>query len=198
MSNPLKDLLESMLTNEQKAELKAHAEKFNLPVAPIVPAPVAEVPVAPVQLMEATLEDGTVIKYDTEVLGVGSVVMVVTPEGELPAPNGNHKLTDGTEIEVTDGVVTNITIPEPVAPVEPVAPPVAPDMSAQFNEVKSSIDSFKAEFVALQEKFDSLSKENDAIKSFFNTLLNIPTERPVEKINSTDKKFNTLTKFKTN
>lgn len=193
MSNPLKDLLESMLTNEQKAELKAHAEKFNLPVAPIVSAP-TEV-VAPVQLMEATLEDGTVIKYDTEVLGVGSVVMVVTPEGELPAPNGNHKLADGTEIEVTDGVVTNITIPEPVAPVEPVAPPVAPDMSAQFNEVK---ESFKAEIANLQSKIDGLAKENEAIKSFFNTLLTIPTEKPVEKINSTDKKFNTLTKFKTN
>jgi hypothetical protein len=89
MSKSFKDILNDILSPEQKVALK---KEFNaLPViAPVVAAP-TETPVA-VALMEGKLVDGTVIKYDTEVLGVGSIVTVVTAEGELPAPVGEHEL----------------------------------------------------------------------------------------------------------
>ena len=79
MSNPLKDLLNKMLTPEQKAELKAHVEKFN--VAAPVTAPVVQEPVK--MGGETKLVDGTVVKYDTPTLAVGSVVTIVTPDGEV-------------------------------------------------------------------------------------------------------------------
>lgn len=192
MSNPLKDLIESMLTNEQKTELKAHLEKFNTPIVPQAQ------PIQPVQMMEATLEDGTVIKYDTPVLGVGSVVSVVTPEGELPAPDGTHTLTDGTKIEVAQGVVTSIEVPAPVAPVEPAAP-VAPDMSAQFAKVEEKFskenETLKAEIETLNAKIEDQSKNIEVIYNFFNTLLETPTEKPVEKVKKIDSKINILNKF---
>lgn len=191
MSNPLKDLIESMLTNEQKTELKAHLEKFN------VPAPaVQSAPTQPVQLMEATLEDGTVIKYDTPVLGVGSVVTVVTPDGELPAPDGTHTLTDGTKIEVSGGVVTVIEVPAPVAPVEP---PVMPDMSAQFAKVEEKFskenESLKNEVETLKAKIAEQAKNIEVVYTFFNSLLEVPTEKPVEKVKKIDTKIDILQKF---
>lgn len=58
-------------------------------------------------LLEGTLSDGTVIKYDK--LEVGGKVSVVTEQGEVKAPEGPHELTDGTIVTVDpDGIITAI------------------------------------------------------------------------------------------
>lgn len=189
MSNPLKDLLNEMLTPEQKTKLKSHL-KFE-------EAPKPEEPVAPVaeekKMAEATLEDGTVIKYDTEVLAVGSMVSVVTPDGELPAPNGTHTLSDGTVIEVMDGKVVALTPVEVVAPVEPVAP--VSDMAVQFSKIEKENETLKSELSNLKSEIEKQSKEVEAIKSFFKDLLEVPTEKPVEKVHKVDKTVEILKKF---
>jgi len=55
------------------------------------------------------LKDGGMIKTDTETLEVGSMVLVSTPDGEMPAPTGEHTLADGRSILVDgEGKVTEI------------------------------------------------------------------------------------------
>ena len=61
----------------------------------------------PATLTSGKLSDGTEIKYPGE-LAVGTSVIVVTPEGELPAPDGEHTLEDGTIIKTEGGNITEI------------------------------------------------------------------------------------------
>ena len=58
-------------------------------------------------LNTATLADGTQIKYPGE-LAVDTPIIVVTAEGEIPAPDGEHTLEDGTIVKTADGKVTEI------------------------------------------------------------------------------------------
>jgi hypothetical protein len=58
--------------------------------------------------LEAKLKDGTVVKVEGESLAEGAKVVVVTEEGEIPAPNGVHELEDGSKIETVDGLVKSI------------------------------------------------------------------------------------------
>jgi len=71
----------------------------------------------PATLTSGKLSDGTEIKYPGE-LAVGTSVIVVTPEGEIPAPDGEHTLEDGTIIKTEGGNITEImavqTKPDPM------------------------------------------------------------------------------------
>ena len=55
---------------------------------------------------EATLVDGTIVKWEGE-LAEGVALVVVMPEGEVAAPDGIHELSDGTVVETAGGLVVN-------------------------------------------------------------------------------------------
>jgi hypothetical protein len=55
--------------------------------------------------VSAKLIDGTEIKVEGDGLVVGAKVVVVTPDAEIPAPDGRHELEDGTKVETKDGVI---------------------------------------------------------------------------------------------
>jgi len=61
-----------------------------------------------VKMKEAKLEDGSVIKYDGETPTPGMAVTIATEQGELPIPDGTHKLEDGTEITTEAGVIVDV------------------------------------------------------------------------------------------
>jgi hypothetical protein len=48
------------------------------------------------------LKDGGMIKTDTDSLEIGSMILVDTPDGEMPAPAGEHILMDGRSIMVDE------------------------------------------------------------------------------------------------
>jgi hypothetical protein len=56
----------------------------------------------------AKLVDGTEVKVEGDALAEGAKVVVITPDAEIPAPDGVHKLEDGTEIETKDGIIAAI------------------------------------------------------------------------------------------
>ena len=56
---------------------------------------------------EATLVDGTIVKWEGD-LTEGVDLVVVMPEGEVAAPDGIHELSDGTVVETAGGLVVNI------------------------------------------------------------------------------------------
>ena len=185
MSKTFKDILNDLLSPEQKATLKV--ELNALPQVPVVaptPAPVVDV-VAPATFGEAKLMDGTVIKYDTEVLAVGSTVTVVTESGELPAPNGEHELENGDKIYITDGKVDKIETKAMDVPVVPVAQEAAPVTNPLVDALKALMDGkFEAhakEVNDLKAVVAEQTKALQAFQSFFNNLVDIPTGEPVIK-----------------
>lgn len=58
--------------------------------------------------IDAKLKDGTVIKVEGDSLGEGAKVVVVTPDAEIPAPDGVHELEDGTKVETKDGIIARV------------------------------------------------------------------------------------------
>jgi hypothetical protein len=109
--------------------------------------------------VEAKLEDGTVVKVEGDGLVEGAKVLVVTPDAEIPAPDGVHKLSDGTEIETKDGMIVTIKevvsegmedveipveVPAEVAPVaQEVVDAIVEAIIPVIEEVKILVDEMK-------------------------------------------------------
>lgn len=64
-----------------------------------------------VEFAEATLTDGTIVKWEGELM-VGTALFVSTAEGDIPAPDGTHEVEGGKLITTKDGLVTEIVEPE--------------------------------------------------------------------------------------
>jgi len=58
--------------------------------------------------LDAKLKDGTAIKVEGDSVIEGAKVMVVTAEGEIPAPDGVHELEDGSKVETKDAVIVKL------------------------------------------------------------------------------------------
>lgn len=136
-------------------------------------------PVQPVEMLDAKLQDGTMVQV-TE-LAVGGIVTI---EG-VPAPAGEHTLEDGTVIVVGDnGAITEI---KPKAEIEVEAPEM--DMSSKFaafeNMTSQKFSSYEAKFSAYEQRFaeyeTKLSKYMQAMETLMNltqTLASAPTGQP--------------------
>jgi hypothetical protein len=195
-----KEAVNKILSVEQKIELK-ELFTFNTPVPVIEPenTPVAE----PVVMGEAKLMDGTVVKYDTPELVIGSMITVVTPDGEFPAPVGEHTLENGTVITVDEtGKVIEIEAKEetPEVVVEPVAPVV---MAVTPEEKQAIIDEviamFEPRIKALEDAIlvsQSASSELQNKFSEFGKLLDLPTNEPTKVVeNKFQSKLNKINQY---
>lgn len=193
-----KEAVNKILSVEQKTELK-ELFTFNTPVPVVAPenTPVAE----PVVMGEAKLVDGTIVKYDTPELVIGSMITVVTPDGEFPAPAGEHTLENGTVVTVDEtGKVIEIEVKEEtpeviVEPVAPVAMAVTPEEKQAIMDEVMAI--FEPRLKALEDAIlvsQSASSELQSKFSEFGKLLDLPTNEPTKVIES---KFqNKLNKIK--
>jgi hypothetical protein len=195
-----KEAVNKILSAEQKAELKG-LFTFNTPVPVIEPenTPVAE----PVAMGEAKLMDGTVVKYDTPELVIGSMITVVTPDGEFPAPVGEHTLENGTVITVDEtGKVIEIEAKEqtPEVVVEPIAPVV---MAVTPEEKQAIMDEviamFEPRIKALEDAIlvsQSASSELQNKFSEFGKLLDLPTNEPTRVVeNKFQSKLNKINQY---
>lgn len=54
-----------------------------------------------------------IVRVEGEDFVVGADIMVVTEDGLLPAPDGEHILEDGRTLTVSGGKITEIELPEP-------------------------------------------------------------------------------------
>jgi hypothetical protein len=125
---------------------------------------------APVALMDATLEDGTPVKI-TE-LTVGGIVTI----NDVPAPVGEHKLSDGTKIVVGEnGAITEIEAPEQA----PVAP-AAEDMGAKFSVFESvtneKFSSYEAKFASYETRFADYEVKLSKATTIIEGLINLTKE----------------------
>lgn len=199
-----KEAVNKILSVEQKTELK-ELFTFNTPNPVIAPenTPVAE----PVVMGEAKLMDGTIVKYDTPELVIGSMITVVTPDGEFPAPAGEHTLENGTVVTVDEtGKVIEIATKEEETPetpevvVEasaPVAMAITPeDKQAIMDEVMAI---FEPRLKALEDAIlvsQAASSELQSKFSEFGKLLDLPTNEPTKVIESKfQSKLNKIKQF---
>ena len=133
--------------------------------------------------VNAKLVDGTEIKVEGESLAEGAKVLVITAEGEIPAPDGIHELEDGTKVETKDAIVTKIEevleagydeknmedvevpveVPAEIAPVaDEVVGAIVEALMPLMEEVKVLVDEMKKMKDGMQDmksEFDSFKKE---------------------------------------
>lgn len=149
--------------------------------------------------VDAKLIDGTQIKVEGDELGEGAKVVVVTPDAELPAPDGVHELEDGTKVETKDGMIVRIEevvndvekeevpeapeveIPsaegmgEPAPEGEPEAP-VEKGVVEPQEEIMSMLKDF---IVKCSEKMSDMEKQMEAMKNDFSAFKKEPAAKKI-------------------
>lgn len=113
--------------------------------------------------VEETIEQKNFIKLadgSAELNGnieVGSPITIVTPEGEVPAPDGEHALEGGQIITVMGGVITEISeataevTEEEVMSAEKIQELIQSSLTTQANEFKKVTDALNATITELKE-----------------------------------------------
>lgn len=120
--------------------------------------------------MEMKLEDGTDVFIDSEDGDfVDKQVFVVTPEGNVPAPNGEHTLSDGRMIVVEDGVIKEVK-------------EAAPEANKEEME----------ELAKMKEELEALKAENESLKASKDKELQAKEDAIVAMKKETEEKFNAL------
>jgi len=148
---------------------------------------------------DVKLNDGTtIVSYDGDMPAQGMPLFVVTPEGRIPAPDGEHVTEDGTTIVVIGGLIAEVKeaeveTEEGAAPTEtPAAAPVEQSAAAPKRVIKSQVEEhvfsleiegvepisvdFSSMFTAFNEKFAALEKENTELKAEFAKAAEFKTE----------------------
>ena len=101
------------------------------------------------KLIDGELEDGTKIRIESfgETIAIGDLVAVLTEDGEVPAPNGEHILSDGVTVVVTEGgKITELK-------------------ELEVEAMKPKTDEMEAAFIMLAEQIKALVDEVAAIKA---------------------------------
>ena len=135
--------------------------------------------------LDAKLSDGTVVKVEGEALAEGAKVVVVTEQGEMPAPDGVHELEDGTKIETKDGaivrveeVVAEAEAPEAEVEVEAGKMKDKPEqMGAEADEI---IAVLKELVMALEAKYAAVQSQVEEVKSELNAFKKQPAAAPIK------------------
>ena len=136
-----------------------------------------------VEFAEGVLADGTIVSFDK--LEVGGKLSVVTPDGEIPAPIGEHELEDGTIVVVLEeGVIAEIKAPqvaeevvaetmaeEVVVEVEPMEDEPSVDVSAEIAKLEEDLSLKIAE---LSAKVDMLNEVSAKLVEFLDNYAKKP------------------------
>lgn len=144
--------------------------------------------------LDAKLADGTQIKVEGDSLIEGAKVVVVTEEGEVPAPDAVHELADGTKVETKAGVVVMIQAPE----MEEVKAEQMPEMvdgegDPEEIEMAKIYDMLKEFIKRMSEKMGSMEKKMYEVENQFSAFKKEPAARKIadgktefNKVNSGD------------
>ena len=168
-----------MNLNEAIEKLSGLVSKFN-----------AE-PTTEQTFIDAKLMDGTIVRYES--LEVGMPLLVIDEAGnELPAPDGEHELEDGTKITVEAGIITEVASKEEEAP-EVEEAPIEQPMAAVESVSKEDFETLKSEVADLKSKFEEFSTTNETLSAdniamkeivketfaIVEKLANVPSQNPI-------------------
>jgi hypothetical protein len=181
----INEAFERVALKDGKYKLK---ENFELEVAESQIVSVKEI------FVDAKLVDGTAIKVSGEGLVEGAKVMVVTEEGEIPAPDGVHELEDGTKVETKEGLIVKIEemLEEPkMEKPEMEEPKVEIEVSKEEKMESEVVALLKDLVIKLGEKIASLEGKVEGMSADFNAFKKEPAAKKIadgktEKFNKTD------------
>lgn len=145
-----------------------------------------------VKLAEATLEDGTIIYFDGELV---IETAVFKDEALTIALEDGEYITEGTKFVIVEGIITEIEIPEVVETPED-APVVEEEMAEDFEkkyndlkvvveEMKSKLANFEANEIKLMGEITKLSAEPEV-----QTITQEPQDK--RELTPIEKRMNTL------
>lgn len=151
-----------------------------------------------VTMEEAKLADGiTIIKWDGE-LKEGTLVSVVSEEGEIPAPTGDHELQDGRKITIGEGgMVSAIEMPKEEKENEKEAGEIEITMNEQeIMAIKEMCQSYETRIKALEDKMkvdsemiseqkETIGKQKEAMSLMFQIVEKLADE-PSAEVNKTE------------
>ena len=127
---------------------------------------------------EATLVDGTIVKWEGE-LAEGTAIVVVMPEGEVAAPDGIHELADGTTIETAGGLVVNIEAmgedkeEEDYGFTNEMLNELLEKAMSKYAEAfTASLELVKSENENLKDQIDEIRSQKEELKNEFSATLN--------------------------
>ena len=128
---------------------------------------------------EGTLVDGTIVKWEGELVE-GAALVVVMPEGEVAAPDGIHELSDGTIVETAGGLVVAITPLEGVMDeeveneftAEMLNEMVEKAMAKYAEAFTATLETIKSENETLRTELAEVKAAKDEIKKEFSETLN--------------------------
>jgi len=128
--------------------------------------------------VDAKLVDGTKIKVEGEGLAEGAKVVVVTEEGEVPAPDGVHELADGTKVETKDGIIAKIE--EVVSDVEEEVESEEPELEVPSIAMEQEMLDMLKEFVKkMSEKMSNMETKMGEVESQFAAFKKEPAAKPI-------------------
>jgi hypothetical protein len=124
------------------------------------------------------LVDGTQIRIEGDSLMEGAKVVVVTADGEVPAPDGVHEVEGGVKVQTTDGIIVKIEEPameeeameeesvevEVPSEVAPIAEPVVAAIVEAIVPVLEEIKSLAEEMKKMKDKMGSVESDFEAFK----------------------------------
>lgn len=143
MSTPIKEALRKFFNSN-----KVLLEKENVKFVGL------DEPAAIVMVATGELEDGTKIASPADTFSEGADLFVIDAEGkEVPAPDGEHKLSDGTVITTVAGKITTVV----------EGAPADTEMSAE--EIASNLESLGTKLSEVSAERDQLKTELEALKA---------------------------------
>lgn len=171
------------LSEDVKSKLKElTVEMAETPETPETPA-ATEIPLA----------DGTIAKVIGEV-GVGAEVIVVTPEGEVPAPEGDLILADNSILVIKkEGEKSVIGEVKPAEAMteekkEDVAMEAVKSLEAKFSSLENENKELKKEIEALKITVSKTKTQLSKAVSVVAEMAAIPTEEPAKTPEKASKK----------
>ena len=171
------------------AKVKALALKFSTET--VVEAP-KEAPTAEVKLEDVMLKDGTVLQV--EKMEVGAMANIVTPEGVMPAADGEYVAEDGTVITVMGGLIAEIATAAEEAPEVEEAPIVA-GINSQLEAVTKRLSEIEAKFSAQTIELNETKKGLGVALSSVEKLTKQPVAISLEKQKPSSKKIEEMTEL---
>jgi hypothetical protein len=150
-------------------------ENFNLEVKEGLIVSVKEI------FVDAKLVDGTVVKVDGDAIVEGAKVVVVTPDAEIPAPDGIHELESGDKIETKDGIIVKyeeVGSDEPVG-VPEVEAPETPAMDAPHLMSGEIMDMLKEFISKMGEKVSKMEQNYNSLQNEFNSFKKQPAAKKI-------------------
>jgi len=139
--------------------------------------------------IDAKLIDGTAIKVSGDSLVEGAKVVVVTEEGEIPAPDGVHELEDGTKVETKEGIIAKIE--EKLEEPEMEKPEAEVEIEVKKEEMQDEVVALLKDLVVkLGEKIASLEGKVEGMSADFNAFKKEPAAKKIA--NGKTEKFNNV------